>query len=200
MRIQSLILILLISISLNSFAQRRGVWTGYRVYSAIINSEISDTVHSATILEQLEIETHSSGLVEAIKSADKQMINFYTKGLDIDSLTLKLITDYYDSQSKQSLVDESFVLTVKPYVINKKKLEKTFKKSVDRGWKNFYIMYPKSAGLFKFSKVYFSTDVTKAVFYYSHQKNGLNGHGDLVVMEKINDQWQVKYLISLWQS
>jgi hypothetical protein len=196
---QSFILTLFIFITLTTFAQRRA-WTGYRVYSAIINSEISDTAQSTTILGQLEIENQSSGLVEAIKSADKQMIYFYTKRLDIDSLTLKLIIDYYDNQTKESLVAEGFVLHVKTFVINKKALENIFKESVVKGWKRFNTKYPKSAGLFKFSKVYFSTDVTKAVFYYSHQKAGLNGHGDLVVMERINNLWEVKYLINLWQS
>jgi len=194
-----LILILTFSLTATSFGQKRA-WTGYRVYSAVLNSSNLDTAFSIVILDQLEVENHSAGLVEAIKTGNKQMIYFYTKTADIDSATLQLIADYYESQSKQRLIAIGFNLPVQIKMINKVSLDKIFKPSVEKGWAAFDKKYSNSRGLIKLSKAHFSKDVTRAVFYLSHQQTGLKGYGDLVVMEKVGNDWQVKYRFSLWQS
>jgi hypothetical protein len=194
-----LIFMLTISLTITSFGQKR-TWTGYRVYSAVLNSSNLDTAFSIVILNQLEVENHSAGLVEAIKSSNKQMIYFYTKTSDIDNATLQLIVDYYEVQSKKPLVATGFNLPVQVKMIDKASLSKMFKPSVEKGWTAFDKQYPNSGGLIKLSKVHFSKDTTTAVFYLSHQQAGLKGYGDLVVMEKVGNDWQVKYRFSLWQS
>lgn len=193
-----IILTVFLSLSLSSWGQRK-VWTGYRVYNAVLNSEKVDSAASVVILDHVEVETHSSGLVEAIKSGNRQMMHFYTK-TNVDSATLQLIVEYFGNQEKQTLELKSLYLPVKVYAISKAAVDKMFKQSVEKGWRGFYKKYPNSAGLFSFSKVHFSKDVTKAVFYYSHQQAGLKGYGELVVMEKVSDRWQVKYQFSLWYS
>jgi len=194
-----LFLMLLLSLTINSFGQRR-TWTGYRVYSEFLNRANFDTAKSFVVLDQLEVENHSSGLVEAIKSGDNEMIHFYTKKTDIDSLTLQLIVGYFNNQSKHSITAKEFNLPIRVITTKKTILDKMFNPSVKQGWINFYKKYPNSAGLFKFSKVHFSIDVTKAIFYYSHQQAGLKGRGELVVMEKVNNKWQMKYQFNLWHS
>ena len=196
---KQLILILFLTTSLNTIAQTRS-WLGYSVYNALIKTELADSFQSAIIIKELEIENRSADLVEAIKNKNKEVIYFYTKGIAIDSLTQQLIIAYSENQSKTRLLEKGFDLPVKPILKGKKKIDELFEASVADGWKIFYQQYPKSAGIFSFSKAYFSSDRTLAVFYCSHQKGGLNGHGDLVIIENVDNQLRVKYLISLWQS
>ena len=105
-------------LSLVSFGQRK-TWPGYRVYSALISSSNLDTAVSIVILNRIEVEEHSAGLVEAIKTDDRQMIYFYTKTPAVDSATLNLIVEYYNNQSARSLEDVGFDLTVEVKIIDR---------------------------------------------------------------------------------
>ena len=176
------------------------IFPGYSVYNAIIRTELADSSLSVVIVNHSEIENRSADLVDALVNKNKEAIYYYTKGKAIDSLTQQLIITYFKKQSKRRFTAKEFNLPVKTVLIKKKKLDKFFRLSVADGWKNFNQQYPKPAGLFTFSKIHFSSDSSIDVFYYSHSKGGLNGHGDLVIMEKADNQWRIKYLISLWQS
>ena len=191
-------LTLLLTLTIHSFGQR-SLWTGYRVYSSLLNSKNLDPATSVVILDQLEIENYSLGLVEAIKSRNRQMIYFYTKTEAIDSSTFQLILDYFKNQTKEPLDATGFNLQVPVIMINNAVLDKMFKPSVTQGWISFNKKYHNSSGLFQFSRVYFSKDVTKAVFYYSHRQSEFKEGGDLVIMERVNNKWQVKYQFNLRQ-
>ena len=178
----------------------------YEVYSALIQSEILDTTQSVTIIKRLENDTSSIfWLTDALKSKEAgqlEEVRFMTRDGHgnsvgpIDSATLNLILAFYQNDDAIAPLKNSFNLNVKTFLINKS----PFKKHSKNSWKKFYEKYPGSGGLFTFSNIYYSQDNKIAVFYHSHKRNGLNGHGALTIMENINGEWKIKYQTYLWQA
>lgn len=58
--------------------------------------------------------------------------------------------------------------------------------------------YKMFEGITSFSKVAYSADGQKALCYYSSVRDGENGSGSLVFLEKKAGQWQVRYSLMLW--
>lgn len=178
----------------------------YKVYSILIKSEILDTTQSVTIIKRLENDTSSIfWLTDAIESKDAgqlEQVRFMTRDVQgnsvrlIDDATLNLILDFYQNQDVVGALKNLFNLNVKTILIAKS----PFKKHLRDGWKKFYKKYPGSGGLFTFSNIYYSQDNKTAIFYHSHRRNGLNGHGALTIMENINGEWKIKYQTYLWQA
>jgi len=177
-----------------------------KVYSALIKSEIIRTTKSVTIINKLQDDKESSDWVtEAIKSKDPQQLEqlrFLTrddKGNSvrlIDTTIQNDILRFYQTQSKDSTLQNQLSIDVKVFTID----SSPFKKSSQDEWKKFYKKYPGSGGLFQFSNIYYSADGKTAIFYHSLFRNGLNAHGALVIMTNINGTWQIKYHINFWQA
>lgn len=178
----------------------------YKIYTALIKSEILNTTRSVTIIKRLENDSSSMcGLTKAIKSKDAvqlEQIRFMTRDAhgnnipSIDTAALNLILDFSQNQDAAATVENLFSLNVRTFLI----LKSPVKKHSENGWKKFYEKYPGSGGLFTFSNIYYSQDNKTAIFYHSLRRNGLNGHGALTVMENANDGWKIKYQIYSWQA
>ena len=179
----------------------------YKVYSALIRSEILKTTKSVTIIKKFTNDTSSiSWVTDAIKSKDVQQLEQlrfltrYGKGnsvSSIDTATQKLILGFYQNQSKDSVLTNLFDLfNVKIFLID----NFPFKKSSQDEWRNFYKKYSASGGLFQFSDIYYSHDGKTAIFYHSLFRNGLNAHGALTIMTNVNGEWKIKYHVNFWQA
>jgi hypothetical protein len=199
------ILIFLLAAKSNLLGQQSGL-EDYKVYSALIQTEITDTSKSVTIIRALKKETESEWVVDIIKSQNSQdlqhlyfmtMTDTQERVSSIDSAIQKLILQYYESQSDSFILSNQFRLSVQISLVNRLTINN---KIVEKSWKSFYQKNPGSGGIFAFSKIHYSQNKTTAIFYHSRSKNTLNGHGGLTVMEKINDEWKIKYHIYLWQA
>ena len=177
----------------------------YRVYSALIEKEIQDTTNSITIIKELENNKYEPWVKDAIESRNREQLEqlyFWTRDTNgnivrpIDSVTQTLILSYYQTQSNKANLTNQFNVNAQIFLVSKS----SFKKSLKDDWGSFYKKYPGSGGAFQFSNIYYSPDNATAVFYYWHGRNGLNGHGSLAVMTKMDNQWHLKYEIYLWQS
>lgn len=51
-----------------------------------------------------------------------------------------------------------------------------------------------------FSTMYFNKQSTKCMFYRQSYRNGLDGSGSFVFMEKTEKGWELVYIIRLWHS
>jgi len=177
-----------------------------QILSTLVKSEITVASKSIVVVKRIVIDSSSiSWVTEALKSKNAQQLEqlrFLTRDdngksvSSIDTATQNLILEFYSSKpngpSVTNLVDSSlkiFYLDISP-----------FKNGSNKEWQLFYKRYPKSGGLFQFSNVYFSQDGSKAIVYHSLLRNGLNGHGALVVFTKVNGGWKIRYHINLWQA
>jgi hypothetical protein len=74
----------------------------------------------------------------------------------------------------------------------------SFKK--DFGFKELQNRYPGSYGYYSFSWPEFSDDNKLALCYMEYHSSIKAGNGALIFLEKVNDEWKIKYLINLWLS
>lgn len=179
----------------------------YKIYSALISTEIISKTQSVAIVERLKNDTASIPWVtEAIKSKDPQQVEqlrFLTRDRtgnsisSIDTATLNLILAFYQAPLNNIALQDLFDLSnVKVYLIDKFPI----KTGSEKEWKRFYKKYPGSGGLFEVSNICYSQNGKEAVFYHSLFRRGLNAHGALTVMKNVNGQWEVKYHINFWQA
>ncbi|MDR2205289.1 MAG: hypothetical protein LBE36_03945 [Flavobacteriaceae bacterium] len=82
--------------------------------------------------------------------------------------------------------------------VSRKEKEKIFDDA--DGWENFYKMYENSQGILELSNIGFNRAKTQALVYYGNQSDFLAGAGYLVLFQKINGNWEIKYLTMLWIS
>ena len=181
----------------------------YQVYTAIIKTEISDSTKSVAIIKSGidSEETTENTYITADNLISKDLSNKYqTYGWTenykkerpsiIDSNSTQLLIDYCKSKADKFTLTNDFKQTFRTVLIKKFPIRR---KSIQQDWTNFYEKNPGSGGIFSFSKIkYYPEDKTTAIFYYWVRRNGLNGHGALAVMTKINGEWQTKYKTYLW--
>jgi hypothetical protein len=202
-----LLLILLLLINSILFAQLSK--EDYKVYAAIIKTEISDTTKSVAIMkrgihdrEKRQKICNTVDQLTSKKLSDKYQVYFLTENSKnerpsiIDSISTQFLINYCNSTAHNFIFEEDLNQPYKTILLNKFPIRQ---KSIEKGWKNFYKKYPGSGGVFSFSKIsYYTKNKITAIFYYWVKHNGLNGHGAIAIMEKINGEWQMKYKSYLW--
>lgn len=180
----------------------------YRVYAAIIRTEISDSTKSLAIIkdginsEETAENTYitSDNLTSKDLSQKYQTYNWtenYKKERPsiIDTNTTRLLINYCQIKADKFTLADDFKQTFRTVLIKKFPIRQKF---IQQDWRNFYKKYPDSGGIFSFSKIRYYTEDTTAIVYYWVRRNGLNGHGALAVMVKNNGEWQLKYKTYLW--
>ena len=67
-------------------------------------------------------------------------------------------------------------------------------------WQKFYRRYPFTDGIYRFSDVYYDSLKQKAILIYTHSCHNLCGSENIVLFEKVNNQWTFKGFIGLFIS
>jgi hypothetical protein len=83
-------------------------------------------------------------------------------------------------------------------LISRKEVDEIFKKN--DGWEEFYKRYPKSSGIWSFSRVGYNAAANEALVYVVHSCGMLCGTGHLYLLTKQNEKWMVKDRLMLWIS
>ena len=182
----------------------------YKVYSTIIKTEISDSTKSVVIIknsiDSADKNENTFLTAEQLTSnnlSDRYQVYGWTENNKkerpsiIDSISALLIIDFCKSNTDKFTLTNNFNQTYKTVLIKKFPIRR---KSIQQDWKTFYEKYPGSGGIFSFSKIKYYTTDTTAIVYYWVRRHGLNGHGALAVMTKINGEWQMEYKIYLWHN
>lgn len=208
------ILLLLLSFNMRGFAQANNDSItnagDYKVYSAIIISEInSNTKSIAVINNTINPYTESSYISEyakQLKSKDSSMLYqayFLVESAKgkrntiIDSAAAKCIIAYCNDTVKARTLNNRFGMGKIVYLID------SFPQSsvrLNKNWKHFYKKYRHSAGIFQFSAVQYYLNNTLAIAYYSRHQQSLSAHGTIAILERREGTWAIKYRIQLWQS
>jgi hypothetical protein len=181
----------------------------YKVYAALINTEITDSTKSVAIIKNgIDSQETSENVyltadnLTSNNSSYKQQTYNWTENFKnerpsiIDSNSAQLLVDYCKSKAEQFTLTDDFNQTFRTILIRKFPIRQ---KSIQKDWTKFHEKYPGSGGIFSFAKIkYYSEGEPTAIFYYWVRRNGLNGHGALAVMTKIGGEWRVKYKTYLW--
>jgi len=182
----------------------------YRVYSAIIKTEITDSTKSVAIIKNgidgTEKNKNTVRIADKLTSndlSDRYQLYVWTENYKkerlciIDSNSALLLIDYCKISTGKFTLTNNFNQTFKTVLIKKIPVRR---KSIQQDWNIFYEKYPGSGGVFSFSEIKYYTGAATAIVYYWIRRNGLNGHGALALLTKSNDQWQIGYKIYLWHN
>lgn len=190
--------------------------TDYQLYSTVIDSfinkgiEINISTTEAVVIEKYAPEENEVSLL--IKLLQDTSVNRVSKVLRYDPIKISLCKDenfkaalinleksFFETPS---LEKDKFKIKATPKLITFEQFKELFnsstKKTNAKGWKYFYKLYPGSHGIFEFSKIIYQGNF--ACFYVGRHSGGLSGSGDIIVLKKINDSWQLITYFNLWVS
>ena len=182
-----------------------------RIYSLLVKAEFLSTSKSAAIIKNCindkEIEESTSLIRLADSTKDEnwlQQIYYWTEDqngnrpIKIDTLTFGMIAKYSKIKFETFSMPNDLKVESKVFFLKKFPIRR---RSVDKDWQWFYEKYPDSDGIYGFSKIsYYTTEDLLAIVYYWHRRHGLNGHGAIAVLNKVDNTWKIKYKIYLWMN
>ncbi|MCF8374643.1 MAG: hypothetical protein K9H64_23695 [Bacteroidales bacterium] len=85
-------------------------------------------------------------------------------------------------------------------LVSPETIRQLFSEEGSDGWTCFHEQYKNSSGLIKFSRIAFSLDHTLAVVYVERQSGGLDGEGNLHLLEYKDGRWRIIYQQMIWIS
>jgi hypothetical protein len=170
----------------------------YRVYSAILKQDGALKASSVVIIQELAAPQESDAVHIALRENDLSTLNIMAHEFRFDSVSTATIHQYFTAPPIAEKFTDATVWPISVNLLSKQSFEKMFRHDAGRGWKLFYQRFPGTAGTFSFSKVTYSTTGDRAVVYRGVQRGGLNGNGALFVLEKIQNEWRLKYKFNVW--
>lgn len=125
-------------------------------------------------------------------------IREYYENAKLPDVTNDLFKDFNAKNDKSYLLERKFVGCKNYVLVSKAELLNIFK-SLNDGWKEFKIKYPKSYGYDRFSRIGLSPDKKQAVIFLKYNCGSLCSSGDFYFFVKEGGEWveKVKYNISM---
>ncbi len=152
------------------------------------------------VFKELVNEQDSEMVASAFKSNDLSTLANISHEFRFDSASVNALNNYFIHNTSAISLENKFISPIPVQLIAKKVFDTYLKKNINKGWKHFYTAFPGSEGVFEFSKITYSDSKDRAVTYRAIRRNGLNGNGALLVLEKIGNDWKVKYNFNLWNN
>lgn len=205
--------LILIFISTVSWGQTT---VDYKLYSIVIQDFIAEGIKYNVQTTEVVIITKFNPTENYVAYYGKEFIDGDEQLLEVslhyDTTKIRIFKNEQIRQGIMALEQEFFQtptldeskFDLEPIVkgISSRKFQSFFKtiigRRIEKGWERFYKKYPGSHGIFMFSKIIYEGDY--AIFYAGRRSNGLSGRGDLIIMEKNNDNWSIITYINAWMA
>lgn len=160
----------------------------YAVYQAVLKERFQNKIGQTIVLNK-EV-TGCSTVIDSETEAQ-----FSRAALD------ELFSDCHAKKSgNYELVGNYFQSEEKVVLVSEDELGKLFVPACASGWRKFYRKYPNSVGNTSFSRVGFDSNRNLAVVNFGNQAGCLAGGGQIVFLQKENDEWKVKKSQPTWVS
>jgi hypothetical protein len=188
----------------------------YKLYSIVIQNFIAEgikydfqTTEVVIITKYIPTENYVAYYGKEFIDGDEQLMEI---SLHHDTTKIRLFKNEQIRQGIMALEQEFYQtptldenkFDLEPTVVGipSRKFQSFFKtilgRRIEKGWERYYKKYPGSHGIFMFSKIIYEGDY--AIFYAGRRSNGLSGSGDLIIMEKNNDNWSITTCINIWMA
>ena len=174
----------------------------YVIYSILIKNNIYESRKSVAVFNLTSRDEYANPWWSDDTSSSQHLMSawmriFFT---EFDSSSYTLYRDFDKKNWTGQKLSKAFQLPIDVFLIKKPTYKKLSRKSAESRWKKFYEKYPGSGGIFEFSDVHYSKDKTKAVVYFAVRRNGLNGRGAIVILDKTEGIWKVQHEGNLWMN
>jgi hypothetical protein len=167
----------------------------YEVYSSYLNSDLEENNAGAQTLIVIQDRTQRSPADEGtgiLNEFRNLLFNFITQDR-VRSVAAETYRNFVlRNLWPEFLHDSDFKLAFRYKVVTTRETGLYAQQEFDR-------RFPENYGYFTLSSVGFNSSHTEALFYAEHQF-GMAGHGNYVVMRKINGRWQTVETKHTWIS
>lgn len=188
----------------------------YVIYSKILNNTIENWKFDSNKKTFIVITDYVTTFSQRINFKEYSEV-FFGNNIQLAYMSLNYKDSLIKIREDQEFIDlfnqfsincydsihlSSIYFNIKPIVkvVEKNEIELLFSKSnnnsVKQSWKKFYKRYPESLGYFEFSKVEYSENFS--VVYFVHRAKPLIGGGQLIVLKKYNNTWNIYESLNLW--
>src|SRR5688572_6201445 len=172
------------------------------IYMAIIKSVISTSSKSVLIINETVKYEHQIDSASIVDSNSTDPNEILTRKYEwenatktpFDSIAYRPMVRYYlGSHNKIKIIYrysfpfEIIYLSGSEYQTGKETIEY---------WDNLDRKYPNVAGVLSFSEIFYSTDRSRAIVYYSIRRK--NGKGSVLCLQKVNGNWEMKFEDKAW--
>jgi hypothetical protein len=167
------------------------------IYKTVIENNVSPNAKSIVIINKTSRDGYRNPFFDTTRLSiiNRWMTVFKS---NFDSSVFQEYLKFDRAKEKPKKLNRVSSLFAQVSLINKNLFNSLFTGSPSSGWKSFYSIYPDSDGVYEFSKIQYSKGGTKAILYYSHRINELNGVGAIVVLEKVEKKWRITHEGELW--
>lgn len=118
-------------------------------------------------------------------------------GINYDTL---MISDFLINNITPTILDETYLIN-SVHTVSRIELNEIWTNyDYPYDWQEYYRRYPESNGIIDFSRPGFSADGDMAVMTFGWQFSGDGGQGYLIVLEKIDGKWMVRWRFNTWVS
>jgi hypothetical protein len=120
----------------------------------------------------------------------------------LKELTSETIEDFQTKNKENARFKKKFPTNANYTLMTIDELKESFnyKWDGDLDWEGFYKKYPKSGGIFTFSRVGFSKDGQQALLFVTNWCRTLCGTGEYYLLKKENGEWKVVNKHMIWIS
>jgi len=118
-------------------------------------------------------------------------------GFDYDSL---MLSDFLIKNTFPTTLDETYLIEAVNTVARSELDSIWVNYEYPNDWQEYYRRYPNSNGMAELSRPGFSTDENMAVMKLGWQFGGDAGQGYLIILEKIDGKWMVRWWFDTWIS
>ena len=128
----------------------------------------------------------------------KRKYNYLVK--ELKTLSRDTYSDFERKNKKSEKVNK-VAINAEIFYISKSYENKLFdKESLEHQWDNFYIQFANAQGISSLSKVGFNKHRDQALMYVDYQSHNLDGRGIYILYKKLNDQWLIESITTVWIS
>lgn len=165
----------------------------YNIFNVLLNEPL---IKKETKLVVIDRKTTGMNLLPIMSGKMEENLPDPSTELDKSTINNFLLVN----QTRYSL-QYKFNLKLR-YILVDSELEK-LREGLDENksyWSSFYEAYPNSQGLISLSRIGFGLDKQQALVYYGNIAGETSGSGAFFLLEKINNHWRTKHVITVWIS
>lgn len=196
-------IVVFFAFALEAFGQQSS--EDYRVYDAVIRHMFAGDIVAfdtrASVKEVVIRDQTNTDFAFSKKKENWDQIKIRLR----NQLTDEVIADFELKQKSPIQLTRSFAQTPKFTFISQKEYDTIFDAKGDfdrqaKNWSKFYEKYPDSGGYILLSNVGYNKMKDEALVYFVHWCGTLCGTGHYVLVEKVDEKWEVWKKEMIWIS
>ena len=197
------ILIIIIGFTYSTFSQNQRQDDSV-IYIAIIKSIIPTSTKSVLIINETVKYEHTIDSASIIDSNSVDPNEILTRKYEwenstktpFDSIAYRPMVRYYLGKHKKNKIAYRFPLPFKIIYLSGEEYQ--IGKETDEYWSKLDRTYSNAGGVLSFSEIFYSTDGSRAVVFYSIRRK--DGKGSVLLFQKVNGNWEMKFESNVWHN